>query len=171
MLWRHLRAILIGPVLVTIAIPALIAGTVGTGTVALPQPLAWLLMGLGVVVAGVAMLAWSIGLFGQVGKGTLSPFDPPRTLVVRGPYRHVRNPMFCGVLAILLGEAVAARSPGPAGLVRAVSPRGGGRGAVEGGAAPGPQVRRRIRALPPARPSLAAETAPMVAAAQRPPAP
>lgn len=102
MLWRHLRAVLIGPVLVTIAVPSPIAGTVGTGTVDLSQPLQWILVGLGTVLAaaGVAMLAWTIGLFGRVGQGTLSPFDPPRRLVVRGPYRHVRNPMFSGVLAI-----------------------------------------------------------------------
>jgi protein-S-isoprenylcysteine O-methyltransferase Ste14 len=41
-----------------------------------------------------------------VGKGTLAPWDPTSRLVVRGPYRHVRNPMISGVLGILLGEAV-----------------------------------------------------------------
>jgi protein-S-isoprenylcysteine O-methyltransferase Ste14 len=44
-------------------------------------------------------------LFARVGEGTLAPWDPTRKLVVRGPYRHVRNPMITGVLAILLGEA------------------------------------------------------------------
>ena len=33
-----------------------------------------------------------------------------RYLVVRGPYRHVRNPMITGVLAIVLGEAAIAAS-------------------------------------------------------------
>jgi protein-S-isoprenylcysteine O-methyltransferase Ste14 len=34
----------------------------------------------------------------------------PVHLVVVGPYRHVRNPMITGVLAILLGEAAVAAS-------------------------------------------------------------
>jgi protein-S-isoprenylcysteine O-methyltransferase Ste14 len=47
----------------------------------------------------------TITLFASVGRGTLAPWDPTRRLVVRGPYRHVRNPMISGVLSILLGEA------------------------------------------------------------------
>jgi len=39
------------------------------------------------------------------GRGTLAPVDPPTRLVVRGPYRYVRNPMYLGVLCILTGEA------------------------------------------------------------------
>jgi protein-S-isoprenylcysteine O-methyltransferase Ste14 len=34
----------------------------------------------------------------------------PVNLVVRGPYRHVRNPMISGVLFILLGEAAITAS-------------------------------------------------------------
>ena len=51
------------------------------------------------------MIAWTVALFFGVGRGTLAPWDPPQRLVVRGPYRHVRNPMISGVLAVLLGEA------------------------------------------------------------------
>jgi len=36
----------------------------------------------------------------------LAPWDPPRHLVVRGPYRHVRNPMISGVVFVLFGEAL-----------------------------------------------------------------
>lgn len=113
MLWKHLRAVLIGPVLVTIGVPALLAGTVGTATLSLPQPLDRILIALGVVIVagGLAMEVWTIGLFDRIGKGTLSPLDPTNVLVVHGPYRHVRNPMFSAVLAILIGEAIAARSP------------------------------------------------------------
>jgi protein-S-isoprenylcysteine O-methyltransferase Ste14 len=39
------------------------------------------------------------------GQGTLAPIDPPKQLVVIGLYRFTRNPMYNGVLAILLGEA------------------------------------------------------------------
>ncbi|MGA8944061.1 MAG: isoprenylcysteine carboxylmethyltransferase family protein, partial [Thermoactinomyces sp.] len=44
--------------------------------------------------------------FKEIGKGTLLPMDPTQKLVVAGPYRHVRNPMYCGVFSILAGEAI-----------------------------------------------------------------
>ena len=48
--------------------------------------------------------------FVTVGKGTLAPWNPPQRLVVRGIYRHVRNPMIAGVFFVLLSEAVLAAS-------------------------------------------------------------
>lgn len=112
-LLRHLRAVLMAPVMVTIVIPAVIAATLGTRSVGLFPPLELLLMvaGAALVAAGVALEAWTITLFRRIGKGTLSPLDPTQVLVVVGPYRHVRNPMFSAVFAILLGEAAATRSP------------------------------------------------------------
>jgi len=40
------------------------------------------------------------------GDGTLAPWDPPRRLVVRGPYRFVRNPMISGLIFVLFSEAL-----------------------------------------------------------------
>jgi protein-S-isoprenylcysteine O-methyltransferase Ste14 len=60
---------------------------------------------------GLVFAIWTCRLFVTVGEGTPAPWDPPNKLVVHGPYRHVRNPIFTGVLAILLGEAAVARSP------------------------------------------------------------
>jgi len=40
------------------------------------------------------------------GKGTPAPIDPPKKLVVDGPYRVVRNPMYWSVFLIMLGEAI-----------------------------------------------------------------
>ena len=48
--------------------------------------------------------------FARSGRGTLSPVDPPRHLVVRGLYDYVRNPMYLSVTAILLGEVLLTRS-------------------------------------------------------------
>jgi protein-S-isoprenylcysteine O-methyltransferase Ste14 len=42
----------------------------------------------------------------KFGDGTPAPWDPPQKLVIRGPYRHVRNPMITGVLLMLLAEAL-----------------------------------------------------------------
>ena len=66
--------------------------------------------GLVVAAAGTAVLVGCIVEFARTGRGTLSPLDPPRQLVVRGLYRYVRNPMYLGVTAIVLGEALLAPS-------------------------------------------------------------
>lgn len=109
--WRRLRTVLMGPVVVTVAIPAALLAVWGAAVeMAGPLRLLTLVAGAVLIVAGAGMLVWTIGLFHREGRGTLSPTDPTRALVVTGPYRHVRNPMFTGVLAILLGEALAARS-------------------------------------------------------------
>jgi protein-S-isoprenylcysteine O-methyltransferase Ste14 len=64
------------------------------------------------VVLGVMLLASCIWEFARRGRGTLSPLDPPRMLVVQGLYRYVRNPMYLAVTVIVLGEALLAASGG-----------------------------------------------------------
>ena len=60
-----------------------------------------------VVAAGGAVLAlWCIVTFVVIGHGTPAPFDPPRRLVVVGPYRLVRNPMYIGAGLALAGAAL-----------------------------------------------------------------
>jgi len=55
---------------------------------------------------GAAILLHCIWMFAWVGRGTLAPVDAPRHLVVQVLYRYVRNPMYVGVLLILLGETL-----------------------------------------------------------------
>lgn len=62
--------------------------------------------------AGAALALWCIRTFAFVGHGTPAPFDPPRRLVVRGPYRVVRNPMYIGAGLVLAGAALFYH-PGP----------------------------------------------------------
>ena len=64
------------------------------------------LLGLLFVGAGAVLLAACIVEFARSGRGTLSPVDPPRRLVVRGLYRYVRNPMYLSVTTIVLGEGL-----------------------------------------------------------------
>jgi protein-S-isoprenylcysteine O-methyltransferase Ste14 len=59
-----------------------------------------------IFAAGVAILFYCIGMFAIKGRGTLSPADPTKKLVVSGLYRCSRNPMYIGVILILIGEAV-----------------------------------------------------------------
>jgi protein-S-isoprenylcysteine O-methyltransferase Ste14 len=62
--------------------------------------------------AGGLLALWCIVTFAVVGKGTPAPFDPPRRLVERGPYRFVRNPMYIGA-ALALGGAALYYASGP----------------------------------------------------------
>jgi len=103
---RQLAAVGLLPVTVTLVVPGLILwrnGADGGGW-------ALVLVGAVLVTAGVALVAWTATLFARVGRGTIAPWDPTTRLVVLGPYRHVRNPMISGVLAILLGEAATVAS-------------------------------------------------------------
>ena len=46
----------------------------------------------------------------MAGHGTLAPWSPPQELVVSGPYRYSRNPMYVAVLLILAGWAALFQS-------------------------------------------------------------
>jgi len=64
------------------------------------------LAGMIVGAAGAGVAVWCILTFALLGRGTPAPFDPPRRLVVRGPYRYVRNPMYLGAGLALAGAAL-----------------------------------------------------------------
>jgi protein-S-isoprenylcysteine O-methyltransferase Ste14 len=75
------------------------------------------LLGLALIAAGAALyVATAFWGFALRGEGTPAPIDPPKKLVVEGPYRVVRNPMYWAVTFVMLGEAVAFRSPALAEL-------------------------------------------------------
>ena len=67
---------------------------------------AWQAAGMFLGAAGAALAVTCIFTFVFVGKGTPAPFDPPRRLVVQGPYRLVRNPMYLGAGLALAGAAL-----------------------------------------------------------------
>ena len=103
---RNLASLVL-PLTAAVVVPALLLGRSGWAqAIAHLQPVR-AAAGALLMLAGLAMLAWTVTLFIRVGRGTLAPWDPTRRLVVRGPYARVRNPMISGVLAILLGEALA----------------------------------------------------------------
>jgi protein-S-isoprenylcysteine O-methyltransferase Ste14 len=62
----------------------------------------------GALAAAAGAVLYFVCLAGFVrhGRGTPAPTDPPRQLVVRGPYRFTRNPMYVAVLLIVVGEAL-----------------------------------------------------------------
>jgi protein-S-isoprenylcysteine O-methyltransferase Ste14 len=68
-------------------------------------------IGAFVIVAAHVPLIPLVASFVIHGRGTHAPFDPPRQMVARGIYRRVRNPMYLLYTAVILGEAIAYRSP------------------------------------------------------------
>ncbi len=68
-------------------------------------------LALPVLVAGGSGYAWCLWDFATFGRGTPLPLDAPKRLVHRGLYRYVRNPMYVGVLAVILGWALLFRAP------------------------------------------------------------
>jgi len=59
---------------------------------------------------GLCLSIWTVTLFLKFGKGTPAPWDPPKKLVIRGPYCYVRNPMIISMLFMLLAEALLFQS-------------------------------------------------------------
>src|SRR5687767_14394114 len=89
-------------------VPWLITGWRQPGA-ALPwvSAVGWLL-----VLAGTAVLVHAFVAFAWHGRGTPAPAAPTERLVVQGLYRHVRNPMYSAVLALVLGQALLCQSWG-----------------------------------------------------------
>jgi protein-S-isoprenylcysteine O-methyltransferase Ste14 len=64
--------------------------------------------GLGVVLlvlAAPVFVAFCVR-FVREGHGTPAPIAPTRRLVVGGPFRHVRNPGYVAVVAMLVGQGL-----------------------------------------------------------------
>ncbi len=66
--------------------------------------------GIVVALCGALVALWCVFTFAVLGRGTPAPFDPPRRLVVRGPYRFVRNPMYIGAGLALAGASLVYHS-------------------------------------------------------------
>jgi len=64
------------------------------------------ILGAVLAAAGLALYFTCLAGFVRQGRGTPSPTDPPQRLVVAGPFRHTRNPMYLAVLSVVFGEAV-----------------------------------------------------------------
>lgn len=112
MLLRHAVAIAALPFVVAVVIPTYLARRNGISVGVATDPVGVMSQIAGILVLGIgfALFAASLRRFSSEGKGTLAPWDPPKRLVVNGPYRYVRNPMISGVIFVLFGEALLLRS-------------------------------------------------------------
>lgn len=101
----------------TLLVPGVVAGYVpwrffGLREVQLDWGRPLHLLALAPIGTGAALLVTCVWEFARSGRGTLSPVDPPRRLVVRGLYRYVRNPMYLSATLVLLGESLLTGSRG-----------------------------------------------------------
>ena len=60
--------------------------------------------GAALIAAGAAVLLDAFARFALQGLGTPSPTTPTERLVITGPNRYVRNPMYLAVAATILGQ-------------------------------------------------------------------
>lgn len=102
---KNLVFTLVVPGTVAVYLPWLIAGDNVIGSVAaVVSALLLLLVGGGIYL-------WCLWDFAAFGRGTPAPVDAPKRLVVRGLYRYTRNPMYVGVLTVILGWAMLFQAP------------------------------------------------------------
>lgn len=103
----------------TIVIPGSVVGwapiLVGGGFERWPAMGTWQWIALVPLAFGFSIGLWAIYDFFASGRGTLAPIDPPKELVVRGPYRFVRNPMYSAAMFVNLGWALLFQSWSVAG--------------------------------------------------------
>lgn len=93
---RALFAFLLLPGLMAGVFPALIARIPSHRFE--PTAFGWIPM-----VLGLSILVAAVVSFYRRGHGTLAPWDPPTRLVVQDLYRFNRNPMYVGIMLMLMG--------------------------------------------------------------------
>ena len=105
-MWLFLKNLLF-----TVLVPGFVAGWVPLVFLLhrAPLPAVWTprhYAALPLLLVGAAIYLVCVWWFGVNGRGTPAPIDPPKKLVMRGPYRWVRNPMYLAALLLVLGEVV-----------------------------------------------------------------
>lgn len=105
----RLRAVLGSAAFVLFGGPTIVAGLVPwllTRWEAEEAPLALRAVGIVLIVLGAGLVVETTARFALQGRGTPAPFAAPERFVARGSYRVVRNPMYVGVLALIVGQAL-----------------------------------------------------------------
>lgn len=103
LLIKNLLFTLVAPGTVAVLVPYLL---LRSALPKLPVELGALrFVGLLPMIGGVLTYLWCVWDFMRA-RGTPAPIDAPKELVVQGPYRYVRNPMYVGVLLTIIGEAI-----------------------------------------------------------------
>ena len=112
---KHRSTAAIGSAVFFIAAPCVVAGLVPWLLTQWefgppwPASVPLAVIGVLIMVAGAAVLVNAFVRFASEGRGTPAPVAPTEKLVITGPYRWVRNPMYLAVLAVSLGQALLLR--------------------------------------------------------------
>jgi len=69
-------------------------------------PLPLRILGAAFLAAGALLVIETTARFAVQGRGTPAPWAPPERFVARGSYRVTRNPMYVGVIALIVGQAI-----------------------------------------------------------------
>ena len=103
---------IIRAILAFLALPAAVAGLFPWLISRIPAPAVspWH-YGIILMVIGGGILFASVVSFYRRGQGTLAPWEPPKHLVVQDLYRFNRNPMYVGVVMLVLGWALVTGNP------------------------------------------------------------
>src|SRR4051812_1317185 len=99
----------IGSLVFLLVEPGVVAGLVPwllTDWSAHDWSLALRLIGAATIATGLALLLPAFIRFAIDGRGTPAPVAPTERLVVTGAYRYVRNPMYLGVAALIVGQGL-----------------------------------------------------------------
>jgi protein-S-isoprenylcysteine O-methyltransferase Ste14 len=109
---RHLILLVVLPVTIVVLVPIWLAQRYGVRLLppagagdSVIQALGWLLLAAGLLLCGASLYQ-----IAARGLERWAPWDPARQLVLRGPYRFVRNPMISGAIFVLFGEALVLQS-------------------------------------------------------------
>jgi protein-S-isoprenylcysteine O-methyltransferase Ste14 len=100
--------LLLKNLLFTLIVPGTVAVYVPLN-IADGRPTGWgagMAAGIPVLLLGAFVYAWCVWDFASFGRGTPAPIDAPKKLVIRGLYHYTRNPMYVGVLTVILGWAL-----------------------------------------------------------------
>jgi protein-S-isoprenylcysteine O-methyltransferase Ste14 len=114
MVFEWIRTIIVLPGTVLVFLPALLLYLTDYRWKFSSLPL--FAAGIVLLCAGLSLAGWTMWLFGKKGRGTPAPWNPPKKLVIEGPYRHVRNPMITSVLILLIAETLLLDSWLPMGV-------------------------------------------------------
>lgn len=112
---EHRRAVLgtaafaVAPVVAAGVVPWLL--TRWQARVPVPGGLPARACGAVLAAGGAAVVVESFVRFAREGLGTPAPIAPTKYLVVTGPFRYVRNPIYVALLSMVLGEALMLGRP------------------------------------------------------------
>jgi protein-S-isoprenylcysteine O-methyltransferase Ste14 len=101
----HMKLVNLKPPQIAWLLLALSAGIHFLLPSAYRRQFACLSCGIVAVSAGFGLMMWAWSLFRQSGT-PIRPSDTATTLVTSGPFRFSRNPMYLGIVVMLLGIAV-----------------------------------------------------------------